>query len=86
MGLEQSGALTILCFGPARAVTGTSALRYVHRIPCSVAELRQSILRDYPAFGSIELLRIAVDQSYADDVQTIQGDEEIALILPVSGG
>jgi molybdopterin synthase sulfur carrier subunit len=48
--------------------------------------LRQSILRDYPAFGSIELLRIAVDQSYADDAQTIQGDEEIALILPVSGG
>lgn len=86
MGSERTGELKILCFGPARAVTGTSALRYVHRIPCTVAELRVALLRDYPAFGSIELLRIAVDQSYADDAQNIQGDEEIALILPVSGG
>lgn len=78
--------LKILCFGPARAVTGASTLRYTQRTPCTVAELRVALLRDYPALGTADMVRIAVDQAYADDDQLIHGEEEIALILPVSGG
>lgn len=78
--------LHVLCFGPAREVTGTNMLAISLDLPCSVAELRSLLLDRFPDLGDENTLRIAVDQSYAEDGLEVQGGEEIALILPVSGG
>lgn len=78
--------LRILCFGPARECTGASELLFETDVPCSVGDLRVSLLNAYPAMGSSDTVRIAVDQAYSTDDHMLLGDEEIAIILPVSGG
>lgn len=55
-------------------------------VPCSVGDLRIELLNAFPSLGTLQTLRIAVDQAYSNDDRMIQGDEEIAIILPVSGG
>ena len=82
----MANALNILCFGPAREATGESKLAFATDLPCSVAQLRQRLADHFPKLGGTEHIRIAVDQEYADDALTIAGHEEIAIILPVSGG
>jgi molybdopterin converting factor small subunit len=42
---------------------------------------------DYPNLAPlIAISRVAVNRSFATNEQTISGEEEIALIPPVSGG
>lgn len=79
-------ALNILCFGPAREATGQAKLSFTTVLPCTVDQLRDRLLHDFPKLGSREHVRIAVDQEYASDDRIINGNEEIAIILPVSGG
>lgn len=79
-------SLKILCFGPARACTGHAEIRFPMDVPCTVGELRMALLKNYPTLGNLNAVRIAVDQAYSNDDRMIQGDEEIAIILPVSGG
>lgn len=81
-----NSSLKILCFGPARACTGSAEINFPIDVPCTVRDLRSALLRAYPALGDRDTVRIAVAQEYSTDDRTIQGDEEIAIILPVSGG
>ncbi len=81
-----STELNILCFGPARECAGGPNLRFQAELPCKVGDLRRSLLNAFPQLGDLNSLRIAVDQSYSSDDQEITGNEEIALIMPVSGG
>lgn len=54
--------------------------------PNSVLELKQHMVEQFPEFGKLSSLAIAVNSEYAaDDVSLKQGDE-IAIIPPVSGG
>jgi molybdopterin converting factor small subunit len=78
--------LRILCFGPARECTGSSELLFETNVPCSVGDLRISLLNAYPTMGTADTVRIAVDQAYSTDDRVLIGGEEIAIILPVSGG
>ncbi len=79
-------SLKILCFGPARDCTGAAELSFEMEVPCSVGDLRKALRIAYPTIGDLNTLRIAVAQEYSTDDRIIQGDEEIAIILPVSGG
>lgn len=55
-------------------------------VPCTVGDLRHALLQVYPTLGDLNTVRIAVAQEYCFDDHVIQGNEEIAIILPVSGG
>lgn len=53
----------------------------------TVAELRDAMLKRYPELGPLrQHLRFSVNAEYANDEQTIQENDEIACIPPVSGG
>jgi molybdopterin synthase sulfur carrier subunit len=43
-------------------------------------------MTNYPALEKLRSLFIAVNQQYAEDNQSINETDEIALIPPVSGG
>jgi molybdopterin synthase sulfur carrier subunit len=51
-----------------------------------VASLRRALMTNYPALEKLRSLFIAVNQQYAEDNQSINETDEIALIPPVSGG
>lgn len=51
-----------------------------------VADLRSELQSRFPEIKSLNSLFIAVNNNYADDGQTLNESDEIALIPPVSGG
>jgi MoaE-MoaD fusion protein len=68
---ERAGAEIELEIEPETTVTG----------------LLEQIARGYPQLANLlGSCRVAVDQSFVDDDHVLRGDEEIALIPPVSGG
>lgn len=52
----------------------------------TVGSLRKVLKNRYPALAEIRSLMIAVNNTYAEDHQSIGESDEIALIPPVSGG
>jgi molybdopterin synthase sulfur carrier subunit len=52
----------------------------------SVKDLRGTLLVLYPSLKDLNSLMIAVNNTYAEDDVTLNEDDEIALIPPVSGG
>ncbi len=81
--------MTILLFGIAKDIVGTSSLS----MPISsagqlktVGELKTYLSHTYPKLNTLSSLAVAVNNSYADDSVKIDNFDEIALIPPVSGG
>ena len=52
----------------------------------TVADLREMLLREYPALTGLKSLMVAVNNTYAENNDLIAETDEIALIPPVSGG
>lgn len=76
--------MRVLLFAGLAEACGERSLE-VNEAVATVAELRAALERlrpDLPWQG----VRVAVDQEYASDERALHGQEEIALIPPVSGG
>lgn len=79
--------MEVLLFGISKELMGQQVLSLpVDSKIANVLELKRWILNQYPAMGNLNSFAIAVDQEYADDETPISGNQEIALIPPVSGG
>ena len=52
----------------------------------TVGSLRKVLKKRFPALAEVRSLMIAVNNNYAEDNQSIEESDEIALIPPVSGG
>ncbi len=80
--------MEVLLFGIAKDIVGQTLYSLGDSVdgPNSVLELKQHMVQQFPEFGKLSSLAIAVNSEYAaDDVSLKQGDE-IAIIPPVSGG
>jgi len=77
--------LKIKTFGVARDMMGRKEV-VVKVAGSDVAALRRALMTNYPALEKLRSLFIAVNQQYAEDNQSINETDEIALIPPVSGG
>jgi len=77
--------LKIKTFGVARDMMGGKEV-VVKVAGRDVASLRRALMTNYPALEKLRSLFIAVNQQYAEDNQSINETDEIALIPPVSGG
>lgn len=78
--------INLLAFGIARDVLGGSLIQLQLSQGATVGDLKAQLLADYPAFGNLASLAIAVNQEYAQDDLLLNSTDEIALIPPVSGG
>lgn len=79
--------MNILLFGIAREIVGEDALIIPREEAiATVGNLRAWLKQNYPAFGGLSSLAIAVNSNFADDDEALLQDSEIALIPPVSGG
>lgn len=77
---------TILAFGIARDILGSSQINLPTDGITTVGQLKAYILAQYPKFEKLSSLAIAVNNEYANDEQAIDPTDEIVLIPPVSGG
>ena len=75
----------ILTFGIAREITGQSPLLFESNA-ANVQELKSELKQQFPALKELKSLAISVNQQYADDLQNLVTEDEIAIIPPVAGG
>lgn len=80
--------MEVLLFGIAKDIVGSSSYIIGENVvmPTSVAELKQRLTTDFPELGKLSSLAVAVNSEYAEDGVLLNGQDEIALIPPVSGG
>lgn len=75
---------TVRLFARTRDLAGADSIQVD---AATVAELRTRLREKVPALeGLLPRCAIAVNESFADDAQSISNSDEIALIPPVSGG
>lgn len=77
----------VLFFARHREQMGCAELAIPLAETISLAELKQLIVRQYPAFASLrQPIMAAVNQDFADDDRLVQAGDEIAFFPPVTGG
>lgn len=78
--------LNVLAFGITKDIFGGAELKIELPDGATVSDLKQELVRRYPAFGRLRALAIAVNSEYAEGDQVLHERDEVALIPPVSGG
>ena len=78
--------LQIRAFGIARDIAGGRIFEVEMPAGATVGDLKNFLLKKYPAFESLSSLLIAVNAEYGSDEHILAEQDEIALIPPVSGG
>jgi len=78
--------IKLLAFGISRDILGGAEKEFEWEGEQTVLGLKKALMDAYPDFLDLASLRIAVNEAYATDEQTIQATDEIVLIPPVSGG
>lgn len=78
--------LDILLFGITKEIVGRQKLRVEVPAQATVPVLMEQLRQQYPKLSELQSLMIAVNNEYAQEAQTLQESDEIALIPPVSGG
>ncbi|MEL6866160.1 MAG: MoaD/ThiS family protein [Bacteroidota bacterium] len=79
-------SVKLLAFGIARDIVGGAEIELEITAGGRVLDLREALLRQFPALGKLNSLAIAINNEYANDEQLINVNDEIVLIPPVSGG
>jgi molybdopterin converting factor small subunit len=77
----------LLLFARAKELMQSEAIEVQSTATCQIAKFRNDVAKQYPQLESLLVSsRFAVNQTFATDTTLIHPDNEIALILPVSGG
>jgi molybdopterin synthase catalytic subunit len=75
----------VLLFAGLAELAGCARLEFGAPWPATVSQLRDRLATESAALGRATF-RIAVNQRYASEDETLKPGDEIALIPPVSGG
>lgn len=78
--------LKILAFGIAKDIIGGPEIDLSVESGTTVTELKKALERQFPHFGQLSSLAIAINNEYGEADQIIQENDEVVLIPPVSGG
>ena len=78
--------LKIAAFGIARDIVGGAEIEFLTQEGITVQELKEALGEQFPQFGNLRSLAIAVNNEYGNPEQIVKASDEIVLIPPVSGG
>lgn len=78
--------LRVLPFGIAREIIGTSPFTLELEEGAVVQDLLDRLKVQFPELKKLRSIAVAVNDAYADGSQPVSGEDEIAIIPPVSGG
>ncbi len=79
--------MNIRLFGITRDIIGADHISApMDQSIQTVKDLKDWLHLQYPEIKTLKTLAVAVDHSYAEDCDTLNNANEIALIPPVSGG
>ena len=78
--------VTILAFGIAKDIFGDGSIPVELPAAATAAGLKAVLEQRYPRLKQLASYLLAVNNAYAADELLINGQDEIAVIPPVSGG
>lgn len=82
-----AATLTVLLFARPREIVGASSARLSVPARCTVRDVKEALGQAYPPLRALlPSCMIAVNEEYAEDDIVVCENDEIALIVPVSGG
>ncbi len=80
-------AVTLLYFAGVRDVTGRADEAVALPAGATLASARAYVAETYPVLaGSLDRVRLARNERFADDDEPLQTGDRVAFIPPVSGG
>lgn len=78
--------IQVLAFGIARDIVAGAQTSVAVADDCTIADLKQTLCRDYPEFEKLRSFTIAVNAEYRPDDFVLSAQDEVVIIPPVSGG
>jgi molybdopterin converting factor subunit 1 len=78
--------LHILAFGITKEIAGGSSFDIEVGDASTVESVRRMLEEKFPLLKQLACLRIALNNEFADENQTVRAEDELALLPPVSGG
>ena len=78
--------ITVLLFGIATDLIGSSSLTVELPVNCSVTSFKELLVIQHPELKQMSAYAVAINESYATDETIITENDVIAIIPPVSGG
>jgi molybdopterin converting factor small subunit len=78
--------IKLLLFGISSDIVGSSSTEIDVSQNCTVKGLKEELLFTYPGLINIHSYAIAINEAYASDAISIQENDILAIIPPVSGG
>jgi molybdopterin converting factor small subunit len=85
--MQERATFTLLLFAGVREALSRGSIDLELPLPVRAADLLTAFFEQFPQLqGMRTSCRLAVDQSFAAESQTLLPHQELALIPPVSGG
>ena len=78
--------IRLLAFGITKDIIGHNELELEVATHWTIGDLRQHLEQEYTKLANLSSLAIALNEVYAEDSFSLQSDDIVALIPPVSGG
>lgn len=78
--------IRLLAFGIAKDILSASNTTVELSEAATIADLKQHLFQQYPAFQQLRSISFAVGTNYEQDHRILSDQEEVVIIPPVSGG
>lgn len=78
--------ITLLAFGIVKDILQNRTLEFELPEHSTTSDLVAMLNSQYPALRQLAVYRIAINDEYSAEDTTLQDDDEVAIIPPVSGG
>ena len=70
----------------ARDIVGSNSMEVSEDQLLSIGDCRNFLLTRFPGFDALKSFSIALNETYAEDTETLKEGDVVAIIPPVSGG
>lgn len=78
--------IKVLFFGITTDLVGENSISMEVKEACTVQFLKNELIQKYPSLKNMNDFAIAVNEEYASDSTTLENNDVVAIIPPVSGG
>ncbi|MCA6073484.1 MoaD/ThiS family protein [Fulvivirga sedimenti] len=78
--------IQVVAFGIARDILQGTTQEIALGSSSKISDLKDVLMKEYPAFSELRSLRFAVNEEYQDDDFELKETDEVVIIPPVSGG
>ncbi|MEL6133162.1 MAG: MoaD/ThiS family protein [Bacteroidota bacterium] len=78
--------IKLKAFGIAREIMGGGEVFFSWDGEKNVEGLQKALLAQFPRFQTVKSIKIAINEAYARPGQSIELQDDVAIIPPVSGG